>query len=404
LTSLPYGVGAPKGASPRVVVAIGDYALDLAVCAEAGLLGPDAPAAGVWRSDSLNGFLGAGPDIHRAVRRRLQDLLRFGAAERDQVERHLHLRQSLVMGCPVAPPDFADFYASFHHAVRAMSANRWEPVTDVEPNWKAMPVGYHSRSGTIVGTDAPITRPSGQYRSNSDVVVRPSQALDFELEVGLILGRGSQPGQRVPTQAFPQHAFGLTLLNDWSARDLQRWESFPLGPFTAKSFASQLGPWVVPIEAFLPFGHQNETQGQAAAAYLRHQEAWTFDVELEAHLQSAEMRRRDLPPLRITLTNLRHMYWDPAQLLAHLTVNGASTRPGDLLGSGTISGPDLSSAACLLELTNAGKALIQLPDGTSRGWLQDGDEVTLSGAVRQGGAALVSLGELRGRVAAAVPF
>jgi len=402
LASLPYGVGAPAGGTDRVVVAIGDYALDLAGCAEAGLLA--AAPAEVWSSPNLNRFLETGRPTQRAVRDRLQQLLATGAAEQAAVEPHLIARDTLVMACPVMPPDFVDFYASYHHAVRSMAAGRPDAQADVGANWKAMPIGYHARSGTIVGPGAEVRRPNGQYRTRDGIVAGASKALDFELEVGIVLGHASRLGERIPTDAFDEHAFGLTLLNDWSARDLQGWESAPLGPFTGKSFATQVGPWVLPLEALVPFAGRNETQA-GAASYLCHDRSWTFDVQLEAMLQSAEMRRLGMPPMRITRTNMSHLHWDPAQLLAHTTVNGASVRPGDLLGTGTVSGPEDASAACLLELTSGGKPKIALPDGTFRGWLQDGDEITLTGAVRDAdGATLVAFGELAGRVGAAVAF
>ena len=404
LSSLPYGVGGPRGASPGVLVAIGDHALDLAGCAASGLFGEYGAYHPVWQAEDLIPFLDAGRGFHRAVRARLRDLLADGSAERALVEPHLVARDTLEMRAPVRPPDFVDYYASYHHAVRSMNAaGRGAPV-DVDPNWRSMPVGYHSRSGTVIGPDAHIRRPNGQYETSAGPVAGASRSLDFELEVGIILARGSALGERVTADAFAEHAFGLTLLNDWSARDLQRWESRPLGPFTAKSFATQIGPWVLPLEALAGAAGRNETQ-VTATDYLRHDQSWTFDVDLEARIQSAAMRRRGIAPMRITATNLRHMHWDPAQLLAHLTVNGASTRPGDLLGTGTASGPDDSSAACLLELTRAGRPLLELPDGTTRGWLEDGDEITLAGFANTGsGLRPLSFGDLTGRIVPATPF
>lgn len=399
---LPYGVARDvDGGGDRVVVAIGDHALDLAGCAEAGLLGPDAPSPHVWRSHDLNLFLASGRPAQGAVRERLQQLLAPDAAERAAVKPHLLDRATLAMACPVTPPDFIDYFASYHHAVRSARPARPDRPADVGANWWTMPIGYHARSGTVIGPGAEIRRPRGQYRSKDAVVTAPTRALDFELEVGIVLGTGSVLGESVSADAFAAHAFGVTLLNDWSARDLQGWESKPLGPFTSKSFATQIGPWVIPIEALARFGLRNETQA-SAAEYLRHNEAWTFDVELAASLRSGEMRRRGMPAMQITRTNMQHLHWDPAQLLAHATVNGASIRPGDLLGTGTVSGPDDASAACLLELTSAGKPTIALPDGSMRGWLEDGDEIILTGVARgQGGAVLLSFGELVGRVGAA---
>ena len=403
LACLPYGVGAPPGDGPRLFVAVGDYALDLAAVAEARLLGPAIPVGGIWRADTLLPLIEAGCGVHRQLRQQLVQLLGEGSSKRMEVEPHLLPLVSLDMHLPLSPPDFADFYASYHHALRSTSAVRGEPAEDVEANWKAMPLGYHARSGTVIGPEAEIRRQNGQYRSAGSIVTGASRALDFELEMGIILGRGSPLGERVPAEAFEDHVFGLTLLNDWSARDLQRWESFPLGPFNAKSFATQIGPWVVPIEALMPFGGRTASQA-SAAPYLCHDSSWTFDIELEAFILSAEMRRRGIEPLRITQSNLAHLHWDPAQLLAHLTLNGASTRAGDLIGTGTVSGPEIESAACLLEITNSGRSPLRLPDGTDRAWLEDGDEVILSAIARRGDRPLLSFGQLSGRVASAHPL
>jgi fumarylacetoacetase len=317
-------------------------------------------------------------------------------SRRAQVEECLLDRHCLRMACPLAPGDFVDFFSSYHHALRTARLAR--PDAELNPNWTSLPVGYHSRTGTIVGTDETIMRPRGQYQTSEGVVFAPTRALDIELEIGFVIGRGSRRGQPIGVKSFADHVFGLVLLNDWSARDIQRWESFPLGPFLAKSFATQLGPWVVPLEALEPYRRKNPN-AVGALSYLRHDEAWSFDISLTVAIASREMRAAGRAPHVVSTTNFVDMYWDGAQQLAHLTANGASTRPGDLYGSGTVSGPSDDSAGCLLELTAGGSKPVALPDGTSRGYLQDGDRVVLTGVSKMDGHAPIDFGALSGIVA-----
>ncbi len=394
LANLCHGVAAgPSG--PRLVVAIGDYALDLAACAGAGLLSDSEIDPSVWSAPSLNSFLALGSDKHGHVRARIHELL-SDEEKRSDVERCLVQRDRLRLECPIQPGDFVDFYSSYYHVVRAMEA---AGVADarVDENWRAMPVGYHSRAGTIVGSGAQIPRPCGQYLSKSGPEFGPTHALDFELEVGFVACGSTNLGDRLTPDDFPRHIFGLVLLNDWSARDFQAWESRPLGPLLAKSFATQVGCWVVPLaaleEARRPVPSQSEV-----LPYLRHTKRWGFDVKLDAGIQSTTMRQQGLAPTIVTETNLKHLYWDGAQQLAHATANGACIRPGDLFGSGTASGPTLESSACLLERTHAARDPVTLADGTARGWLSDGDRLVIRGQAPGPGGVEISFGELWGEI------
>ncbi|MFN3513808.1 MAG: fumarylacetoacetate hydrolase family protein [Phenylobacterium sp.] len=395
LSNLPYGV--TVGEIPRVVAAIGDYALDLSASAQAGLLdGLGAPRE-VWAQPRLNDFIDLGPTVHRKVRRRLKSLLGTGARHRRRVEACLLERSKLVLGLPVAPRDFTDFYASEHHAVRSMRVANPEAV--LGENWRSMPLGYHSRASAFLGTQATIRRPQGLRRTKDGPQYEQSRSVDFELEAGFVLALGTGFGAQTRPDQFPQRVFGFALLNDWSARDIQAWEAQPLGPYQSKSFATQLGPWVTPVEVLAECGTVNQNQS-SAALHLRHAHPFTFDVELEAAISTAKMRARAIDPQVVCRTNLKHMYWDPAQQLSQLTANGAPSRSCDVYGTGTVSGPDPSSSGCLLELTEGGREPLLLPTGEKRGWLEDGDEVVLTGRVRRSGEVIADLGELVGRLRA----
>jgi len=396
LANLPYGVAEVSAGDFHVCVAIGDYALDVAACAALRLLDSVDVAPEVWSQRTLNAFLGLGAGKHVAIRERIRRLLSIPEkSERASIEACLLERASLNTVNPVAPGDFVDFYSSYHHAVRTMQLMRAE----LNPNWKSMPVGYHSRTGTIIGTDQPIFRPSGQILTPEGPIYGPTRALDIELEIGFVIARASDRGRPIKVSEFSDYVFGLVLLNDWSARDLQRWESAPLGPFLAKSFCTQMGSWVVPLEALAEYRVEKDPQHQQPTLdYLSHRDKWSFDISLEVAIASAEMQDLQLPAQTISRTNFKNMYWDGAQQLAHLTANGASVRVGDLYGSGTVSGPTLESAGCLVELTEGGTRKIELRDGTSRYYLADGDRIELSGCCQKAGLPAIDFGSLSGRV------
>lgn len=395
LANLPYGV-AKVGTDFHVCVAIGDHALDLADCAAKGLLDSVEIPRAVWSQRTLNSFLGFGASKHKAVRERVTKLLSSSEAiERAAVEGSLRERRALNMMSPIAPGDFVDFYSSYHHAVRTMQLMRAE----LNPNWKSMPVGYHSRTGTIVGTDQPIFRPKGQILTPEGPIYAPTRALDIELEIGFVISRASDRGHPVKASEFGDYVFGLVLLNDWSARDLQRWESAPLGPFLAKSFCTQMGSWVVPLDALKDYRVARDPQyPEPPLAYLAHKDNWSFDISLEIAVATAAMREQDLAPQTISRTNFKDMYWDGAQQLAHLTANGASIRVGDLYGSGTVSGPTENSAGCLVEMTRGGTNKITLADGSTRDYLLDGDQVVLRGLSEKPGCQAIDFGTLSGTI------
>ena len=382
LANLPYGVFHRAGDAPRVGVRFGDAVLDLATLASDGLL--DDPD-GVFARPSLNAFMAAGPAAWAATRARVARLLSGVDAEPALVA-----LDEVEMTLPFAVADYVDFWSSIHHA--ANSGRIFRPGGEpLPPNWRHMPIGYHGRSATVVPGGTPVRRPRGQSRPDRDAppVVGPSAKLDVELELGFVVGTPSAMGEPVAVDRALDHVFGVVLLNDWSARDLQAFESQPLGPFLGKSFATSISPWVTPMAALAPFrAAPFEPQEPAPAGYLR-EEPWALDIALEIELDGE----------RVAATNARHLYWSVAQQIAHLTVNGAAMRTGDLLGSGTISGPERAERGSLLELSWNGAEPFAA-GGRERTFLEDGDEVVLRGLAGSGDAA-VALAEVSGRIVGA---
>jgi fumarylacetoacetase len=313
----------------------------------------------VFDAPSLNALMEAGPDVWRQARERIGEGREFEEAE---------------LGMPFEVADYVDFYSSLHHATNLgrMFRPDAEPLL---PNWRHLPVGYHGRAGTVVPSGAPVRRPNGQRPGGE---FGPSARLDIELEAGFVIGTPSTMGEPVPIERALDHVFGMVLVNDWSARDIQAWEYQPLGPFLGKSFKTSVSHWVVPLDELAGRRVPNEPQEPGPLPYLA-EEPWAFDIPLEVQLNGAV----------IASTNARHLYWSIAQQIAHLTVNGASLRTGDLLATGTISGPERDERGSLIELSWNGQEPIELPDGTTRTFLEDGDEVVLRGE---------PLGEVRGRV------
>jgi fumarylacetoacetase len=376
---LPYGVFRRAYEQPRVGVRSADGVLDLAALARDGLLDED-PA--LFAQPSLNAFMAAGRMAWARVREALQALTAGPDAEPAAVP--VEEAQLLL---PVAVGDYVDFYSSLEHASNV--GRIFRPDADpLPPNWRHLPAGYHGRSGTVVVSGTPIRRPRGQRRGAGDEapVYGPSVALDIELELGFVVGAPSSPGTPVAIDEALDHLFGVVLLNDWSARDLQAWESRPLGPFLSKSFATSISAWVTPLEAILARRVPAPAQEPEPLPYLR-EAPWAVDLDLEVELNGTTVAH----------TNARHLYWSPSQQLAHMTVNGAALRTGDLFGSGTISGPRRDERGSLLELSWNGSEPIALDDGSTRTFLEDGDEVVLRG----GGGEAVALGEVRGRIAPA---
>jgi fumarylacetoacetase len=376
--NLPYGVFEADGhhGGRRVGVRVGDSVLDLAAVLDDPVLsGP-----------SLSAFMAQGPARWRAVRARITDLLTDRRARRD-VEPALRPLSGVRLHLPFEVGDYVDFYASENHATNVGRLFRpgGEPLT---PNWKHLPIGYHGRSGTVVVSGTPVTRPRGQRRGETAPVFGPSQRLDFEAEVGFVVGAGSPLGVPVPAGEFADHVFGVFLVNDWSARDIQSWETVPLGPFLAKSFATSVSPWIVPLEALAHARVSPPPQDPEPLPYLADPGHTGFDLALEVRLNDQVVSR---PPFAT-------MYWTPAQMLAHMTVNGASTRTGDFYASGTVSGPDRDQRGCLLELSWGGAEPLKLPDGSVRSFLEDGDEVTITATAPAADGGRIGFGEVTGQI------
>ena len=406
LQNLPYGVFQPPAGEARVGVAIGDQVLDLAALWRAGAFaGTAVEGEPVFHQGALNAFMALGRPAWRQVRDRITELL---AADGGSSLRHdaalraaALLRQDAVtLQLPAVIGDYTDFYASRDHATNVGTMFRGADQA-LMPNWLHLPVGYHGRASSIVVSGTPVRRPWGQTKDAADPAPRfePTRELDFELEMGALIGSGNPWGESIPTASALDHVFGLVLVNDWSARDVQRWEYVPLGPFLAKNFATTLSPWVVPLDALEPFRVNGPAQvDPTPLPYLRGAERSWFDVQLEVLLQSAAMRAQDAgAQLRLCRTSFRHMYWSIAQQVAHHTMGGCNLRPGDLLASGTISGPTPAERGSLLEIAWRGSQPITLPTGETRSFLADGDRLTLRGWC-QGDGYLIGLGECSGEV------
>ena len=394
VTNLPFGVGHPGDGRWRAWVAVGDHAIDLDALHTAGVFDGLVLEPGVLADPNLNRYLATGPDTWRAVRARLRDVVEGGAPG---LHDHAVLRSKLTMGVPVAPTDYVDFYSSIHHATNLGRMFRPDGEA-LMPNWRRIPIGYHGRTGTLVADGTAIKRPVGYQLVDGAPVVGPSARLDIELEVGTVVGVGSELGASIPIAAAADHLYGMCLVNDWSARDIQAYEYQPLGPFLGKSFATSVSPWLVSFEALEPFRVVPPEQEPPPAEYLSTDEPWGFDLHLEVWLDSAAMRAAGQPAVCISETGFADMYWTPAQQLAHLTVNGASTNPGDLFASGTVSGPDPGTEGSLIELSANGTRPIALPDGTERTFLLDGDRIELRGWAGSDPSTRIGLGSVAGTI------
>ncbi len=399
LQNLPFGVFQPKSGAARVGVAIGDQVLDLSVLEAKGhFAGAEFKNEKVFAVDSLNAFLQLGQPAWRKTREILQRLLSADTADlRDDADLRsaaFHAQKDVTMQLPARIGDYTDFYSSYHHAFNVGTMFRG-PENAIMPNWKWMPIGYHGRASSIVPSGTEVRRPQGQTKAPdaTEPSFGPSRSFDFELETAFVIGQGNSLGQPVSIDQAGEHIFGMVLMNDWSARDIQAWEYQPLGPFLAKNFCTSISPWIVTMDALEPFRKPLPAQDPAPLPYLRARELSTYDIQLEAHLQTAKMDA----PHTITRSNVRNLYWSMAQQLAHHTVGGCNLQPGDLLASGTISGPSEDSRGCMLELTWRGANPLQLPNGETRKWLEDGDTLTLTGWA-QGDGYRVGFGEVSGRI------
>jgi fumarylacetoacetase len=399
IQNLPFGVfrAAPEG-PPRIGVAIGDFVLDLATAAQHGLLHIDGLAADYFGQRTLNDFMARGRATWRATRQQVSELLRRDnpklrddAALRDKA---LIPRSQVQMLLPARIENYTDFYSSKEHATNVGVMMRGADNA-LMPNWVHLPVAYHGRASSVIVSGTDIRRPRGQIKADEAPAPRfgPSKTLDFELEMGFFVGPGNRLGEPIPIDQAPEHIFGMVLVNDWSARDIQKWEYQPLGPFLAKNFATSISPWVVTLDALEPFRATGPRQDPTPLPYLQSSGPWAYDIYLEVLFQTAAMDQ----PHRICASNARHLYWNICQQLAHHTVGGCNLRPGDLLASGTISGPTPDSFGSMLELAWKGTKPIALPNGEVRMFLQDGDRVTMTGWC-QGPGYRIGFGEVTGVV------
>jgi len=400
IQNLPYGVFTPPSTTvPRVGVAIGDQVLDLSVLNNEGLFDvPELRNARPFAKPSLNDFMALGPSAWTAVRERLQALLRVDTPElRDDAslrERVLHPQTDVTLHLPADVGDYTDFYSSKQHAINVGTMFRGAGNA-LKDNWVHLPVGYHGRASSVILSGRDVRRPCGQTRPEADEppVYGPTQLLDFELETGFFVGDGNELGTRIPIEEADDHIFGMVLVNDWSARDIQGWEYDPLGPFLGKSFATTISPWVVPMAALEPFRTAGPTQDPEPLDYLRAEGDAAYDITLEVDLQTPSMSDAHT----VCRSNTKHLYWTMRQQLAHHTINGCNARPGDLMASGTISGPTEDSYGSMLELSWRGEEPVPLPGNETRSFLEDGDRVIMR-AYAEGHGYRVGFGTAEGTV------
>ena len=392
IQNLPFGIfrsRKTRSESPRGGVAIGDQIFDLA-------------ALGIKTGPTLNALAGQGRPVWRNVRKELSKTLSKKNKSFKKLEKYLLPMKDADMQLPVSVGDYSDFYTGIHHATNVGKLLR--PDNPLLPNYKWVPIGYHGRASSIVVSGTSIARPSGQIKTGEAPVFGPSKRLDYEAELGFVVGTGSRLGRPVSVKDSLEHILGVVLLNDWSARDIQAWEYQPLGPFLAKSFATTVSPWIVTLEALAPFRCPAfaRTDGDPKPLpYLfdeADQRSGGFSIEVQMHLRSAKMRQQKAAPVRLSKGNFKDSYWTLAQIVAHQTSNGCNLQPGDVLGSGTISGTTPDSLGSLMELSQGGKNPIALPSDESRTFAEDGDEVIERGACSAGSYRRIGFGEAAGTI------
>jgi fumarylacetoacetase len=406
IQNLPFGLFRRAGSEQnyRGGVAIGDLILDLHAACKRGLFEAKAREAALLAArPALNDLMAAGRGLCSALRLALSRLLRSGAARRAEIEPCLSPRAAAEFSLPCRIGDYTDFYTSIYHATAV--GKLFRPDQPLLPNYRWLPVGYHGRCSSIGVSGQQFLRPLGQRlaASASQPTLGRSERLDYELELGVFIGSGNAIGTRIGIDEAERHVFGLCLLNDWSARDLQAWEYQPLGPFLGKNFATTVSPWIITHEALEPYRlpWSREASEPPPLSYLDGagvRSAGAIDIRLEAWIETDLMRARGQPPSRLSHTSFRHAYWSIAHMIAHHTINGCNLQPGDLLGTGTQSGPTPAEAGSLLELSHGGREPVALANGESRGFLEDGDEIILRGHCQREGAARIGFGAARGRV------
>ena len=406
IQNLPFAIFRRRGSSQawRGGVAIGDQIVDMAAAVQAGIFDGDALAAArAATGATLNDLMGLGPKPASDLRKALSKALQTGSVQEAALKPCLVPQADAEYNLPARIGDYTDFYASVYHATNI--GKQFRPDNPLLPNYKWVPIGYHGRSSSIGVSGQAFKRPRGQVKPpNADApVLKPSARMDIELEMGVFIGQANALGEPVTIERAEAHIFGLVLFNDWSARDIQPWEYQPLGPFLAKNFASTVSPWVVTMEALAPFraafSHpEGDPQPLPYLSSDANSAHGGLDIELEALIETPKMRADQAAPARFTHTNYRYAYWTAAQMVTHHTVNGCNLQPGDLLGTGTLSGPTLDQACALIELTTGGKNPIQLPNGETRTWLEDGDAIILRGWCAKPGAVRIGFGECVGTV------
>jgi fumarylacetoacetase len=409
IQNLPFGVFSPPDGVPRGGVAIGDLIFDLAAALEAGLFSGDAATAAAAASGpALNPLMALGAGSRSALRRRLSALLAAGAPEQAKIEEMavplLHEAATCTMQLPAGIGNFTDFFAGIHHARNG--GMRRDPNNPLNPNYKYIPVAYHSRASSVRPSGVPVRRPHGQRLAPGEAAPSfgPSAKLDYELELAVWIGPGNAHGEPIPIARAAEHIFGLGLLNDWSARDVQGWESQPLGPFLGKNFGSTVSPWVVTCEALAPFRVAQPPRPDGDPRPLPYlwdeadQRSGGFDIALEAFLLTEGLRAKGLPPHRMSASNATDLYWTIAQLVAHHTCGGCNLVPGDLFGTGTISGRTIEGYGSLMELSADGSRPMTLASGETRIFLEDGDEAIFRAHCRRPGFVPIGLGECRARI------
>lgn len=400
VNNLPFGVARHGGSAPRAWVALGDHGLDLAALARDGFfdskLVERSQLVATFEESTLNSFIALGPLVWAHVRDTLQKCIRSDESE-EILGNHAIEISKLEMQIPVAIGDYVDFYSSIHHATNLGRLFRPDGEA-LLPNWRHIPVGYHGRSGTIVADGSEIRRPSGIRMEDGQPVFGPTCSLDIELEVGAIVGRCIDADMGVTAANAETFLFGICLVNDWSARDIQAFEYQPLGPFLGKSFATSMSCWIVTFAALEPFRVDSPLQQPEPALYLKDSRHGGLDLSLEISIESRLMREGGVEPFVISRTTFGDMYWTFAQQLAHVVVNGATTRIGDLIASGTVSGPTPGSEGSFIELTWRGSQPLELPDGTTRSFLEDGDRVVLRGWAGSDPRTRIGLGSVSGMI------
>jgi len=408
LQNLPLGIFSRPGETLRCGVAIGDAILDLEAVLAAGLFEGHAKAAvEATRGGALNAFFALGRNARVALRERLLALLGEHGEHQAELKAALYPASDCQLHLPAKVGDYTDFYVGIQHATNV--GKLFRPDNPLLANYKYVPIGYHGRASTLRPSGTDVRRPKGQTlpAGHTEPSFGPCARLDYELELGIWIAQGNDIGQAIPIAEADQHLAGLCLLNDWSARDIQAWEYQPLGPFLSKSFITTLSPWVVTAEALEPFRCAQPARPEGdpqPLPYLldpRDQAEGAFDIELEVLLLTERMREQGLPAHRLALSNTLNMYWTVAQLIAHHSVNGCQLQPGDLFGSGTLSGPTADSYGSLLEITEGGKQPVELASGEVRKFLEDGDEIILRARCQRDGVASIGFGECRGKVIAA---